>query len=498
MICIHLYVPKGLPPGISGLWCLLEVPSRRAWLKMLAMNRKYGDIFSAHFLGSTVIVIGSAKIAEELLEKRSVNYADRPRSVMSGELSGWGKIMLLSNYNDWFRQHRKWIGYEIGGYGTVQKWHGLIEYETRRFLRSILNDPERTQAHVRKNLTSVVLRMTYGYKTIDGDDPLVDLADLANAQLSLSTSPGAYYVDFFPFLKYIPSWFPGAGFKKKSKEYATVIRDLVEVPYAQAKAQLTAGIALPSLAVRLLSKPNITEEYEDSVKWASATLYQGMFSPAYSVAYAFYLAMTLYPRVMKKAQAELDAVVGTMRLPTFADRPSLPYLEALYTELLRWHSPAPMNMRCTRTNDTYEGYFIPAGSYVFVNIWYRRAILRDERTYTNPLEFRPERFLGDNPETDPKNVCFGFGRRRCPGYYFGDCLVWLMCAQTLAVFDISKCVENGVEVTPEVDLVGETIWQVHLAPFRCSIRPRSVEAKALIEAEFAYDDTPGEIKGQLP
>lgn len=56
--------------------------------------------------------------------------------------------------------------------------------------------------------------------------------------------------------------------------------------------------------------------------------------------------MTLYPRVMKKAQAELDAIVGTTRLPTFADRPSLPYMEALFTELLRWHTPGPTSMFC--------------------------------------------------------------------------------------------------------------------------------------------------------
>lgn len=62
-----------------------------------------------------------------------------------------------------------------------------------------------------------------------------------------------------------------------------------------------------------------------------------------SVAYAFYLAMTLYPRVMKKAQQELDSVVGTAQLPTFADRPSLPYLEAVFTELTRWHAPGPIS-----------------------------------------------------------------------------------------------------------------------------------------------------------
>ncbi|KAL4077431.1 cytochrome P450 [Scleroderma citrinum] len=486
---MHLRAPKGLPPGISGPLCLLEIPRERIWLKMLEVNRKYGDIFSGHFFGYTIIAIGSAKIAEDLLEKRSANYSDRPRSVMSGELSGWGKIMLLSNYNDWFRQHRKWVAQEIGGYVTAQKWHNLIEYETRRYLRCVLNDPERTQAHVRKNLTSIILRITYGYKTVDGDDPLVDLAHLANSQLSLTTLPGAYYVDIFPFLKYIPSWLPGAGFKRKSKRYAAVLRDLVEIPFEWAKSQLAAGAALPSFAIRLLNKPNLTEDYEDSIKWASATLYQGTFlTTANSVAYAFYLAMTLYPRVMKKAQAELDAVIGTKKLPTFADRPSLPYLEALLTELLRWHTPGPVTIRCTPTDDTYGGYFIPAGSYVFVNIWYARGILHDERTYTDPFEFIPERFVGEKPEADPRNACFGLGRRRCPGYFLGEPSVWLMCAQALAVFDISKHIENGVEITPKVDLVGETIWQVHQAPFKCSIKPRSAEAKALIEEEFPCND----------
>jgi cytochrome P450 len=53
--------------------------------------------------------------------------------------------------------------------------------------------------------------------------------------------------------------------------------------------------------------------------------------------------MTLYPRVMAKAQHELDSVIGTGRLPTFSDRPSLPYVEALFTELLRWHNPTPLS-----------------------------------------------------------------------------------------------------------------------------------------------------------
>ncbi|KIJ12381.1 hypothetical protein PAXINDRAFT_171282 [Paxillus involutus ATCC 200175] len=472
-----------LPPGIRGLQSFLQLPNGKFWLCMQDLNRQHGDLACWSLLGINLIFTGSTKIAEDLLDKRSVNYSERPRSVMCGELSGWSKIMLLSDYNDWFRAHRKLFAQEIGSNSTVAKFHRMIDFETRRTLRNILDDPARLQAHIRKNFTSIVLRISHGYVTQEGTDPLVELAHTANSQLSTSSAAGAFYVDIVPWLKYVPSWLPGAGFKRKAKEYAAVLHDLVEIPHNYVKSQLAAGTALPSLTSRILGKPDLTDEVEDNLKWAAATMYQGGADTANSVGYAFYLAMTLFPHVMKKAQEELDSVVGASRLPTFADRPSLPYMEALVTELLRWHTPAPITMRRTNVDDEYNGYFIPAGSYVLVNIW---AILRDERTYKDPLQFRPERFLGDNPEPHPGNACFGFGRRRCPGYFLGQSALWLMCAQVLGTFDISKCVENGVEITPEFNLVGETL--VHQAPFKCSIKPRSSEAEALIRQEFSLSE----------
>lgn len=58
----------------------------------------------------------------------------------------------------------------------------------------------------------------------------------------------------------------------------------------------------------------------------------------------FVLAMTLYPEARKKAQAEIDAVVGDSRLPTFDDRDSLPYCNALAKEVVRWGTTAPLGM----------------------------------------------------------------------------------------------------------------------------------------------------------
>jgi hypothetical protein len=55
---------------------------------------------------------------------------------------------------------------------------------------------------------------------------------------------------------------------------------------------------------------------------------------------------------------------------------------------------------------------------------------------------------------------------------------------SLAVFDISKVIENGVEITPEVDHTSGTIS--HPMPFKCSIKPRSAKAIALIQQDADY------------
>jgi cytochrome P450 len=57
---------------------------------------------------------------------------------------------------------------------------------------------------------------------------------------------------------------------------------------------------------------------------------------------SLFLALVLSPQVQKRAQAELDVVVGRDRLPTFDDRPRLPYIEAICRELLRWWMVTPM------------------------------------------------------------------------------------------------------------------------------------------------------------
>ena len=84
----------------------------------------------------------------------------------------------------------------------------------------------------------------------------------------------------------------------------------------------------------------------------------------------FCVAMSLYTNIQKTAQAELDAVVGPHRFPEFRDRENLPYVNALVKEILRWNPVTPLGLaRLNTSDDQYDGYFIPGGSIVMVNVW---------------------------------------------------------------------------------------------------------------------------------
>lgn len=206
--------------------------------------------------------------------------------------------------------------------------------------------------------------------------------------------------------------------------------------------------------------------------------------------------MTVHPEVQRKAQEEIDRVIGPGRLPKMEDRANLPYTDAVVKEVLRWHPVAPMGIPHMSTeDDMFEGYFIPKGSLVMSNIWSDqsqplcfscrtdiryRALTHDPEMYQDPATFKPERFLGDGrePEADPHSIVFGFGRRICPGRILADNTLYLSIAQTLAVFDITKAVEDGRELDVKPEFQAGVIS--HPVPWRFDITPRSPAHEALI------------------
>jgi len=400
--------------------------------------------------------------------------------MMCGEIIGWNKSLALTQYGPRFREFRKFMFKFMGTRATVEKFTSVQEREVAKLVARVLADPGSVAHQVRKATGAIILMIAYGYSIKEYDDPFVNLVEDSVKGFSESLEPGAYLVDVIPPLRYVPDWFPGSGWKARGRQFAKLLNEMADVPYKFVKEQMAAGTAVSSYTANLLEGDeinNIAPETEYNIKWSAASLYSGGADTTVSTITSFFLAMMMNPEVQRKAQAEIDMVIGNDRFPTMADQASLPYVEAVAKELLRWNPVAPLSIPHVATEDgSYEGYFIPKGSSVIANLWY---ILHDPATYHDPMEFNPDRFLGDHPEPEPREVAFGYGRRTCPGLNIAQSSVWLSCAMSLAVLNIGKYVDGfGNVVEPKMRYTGGTIS--HPPPFKCTITARSEKCAALV------------------
>ncbi|CAA7266302.1 unnamed protein product [Cyclocybe aegerita] len=473
-----------LPPGprkLPLIGNLLDIPREREWVTFTEWAAKWGDIVSVSVLGEHMIILNTAQAAFEMLDKKSAKFSDRPVLELAGEIVGWKNTVILLPYGEEFRAQRKAFHQAIGSKNSMSHYYPIVEKETHKFLKRVLAEPVLLDRHVRRMSAAILIRITYGYELQEGQDPLLTLAEDATAALALSTAPTVFMVNVIPALRYVPAWLPGGGYKNIGAKWAKIFDELVNRPYEWVKKQMKLGTANPSVTSRLLDETaELTPERERHIKWSAASLYGGGADTTMPSIITLFLAMALYPDVMRKAQEEIDAVIGQDRLPSFSDRENLPYTNALVLEIARWHTVAPTAVHhSSMEDDIYNGYLIPKGAMIIPNIWY---MLHDPKVYPDPFEFKPERFLGPNPEPDPYDVCFGFGRRICPGRVLADASVFLSCAMSLAVFNITKLSENGETITPIHEQLTGSISQ--LKPFKCAITPRSSQAQVLIDSEI--------------
>ncbi|CAE6423881.1 unnamed protein product [Rhizoctonia solani] len=458
--------------------------------KFVEWKHKYGDVVYARVLGQEIVILNSREAAFELLECRSFKYSDRPRLVMANELVGWGNSLATMAYGDRHKRMRK-LFHEGMSPKAIQKLDYMLENEMTRFVQNLLEAPEKLHSHARRATNATVFKVTYGYDVKDGYDPILAKAEETVDMFSYVTLPGTWLVDSFPSLKHLP-WAP---FKSKVQEWQKLVYEFRDMPADFTIDRMARGKHEPSLMSNWFDRAEEqpggrTDEDDLFIKWAGASIHGGATDTTISAIQTFFLAMIYYPEVQKAAQAEIDRFVGNDRLPKLSDRDSLPYLEAVCKEVLRWQPVAPFAIphRLGPEDDIYQGMRIPAGCILIPNIW---GMSRDPTIYGDPETFKPERFIdteNHEAEFDVQNYIFGFGRRRCPGIALAQSSVWLAVVMVLAVYDITPTLDaSGKPIMPDLKYSQSTISAPK--PFPCTIKPRSLNAEKLIRDS---------IEGQAP
>ncbi|KIK62406.1 hypothetical protein GYMLUDRAFT_164416 [Collybiopsis luxurians FD-317 M1] len=507
-----------LPPGPAGLPLignLLQMPRANtpAWVKYAEWGREYGDVMHLSVLGQSIIILNSPKAIFDLFDRRGATYADRPWLTMVSELVGLGDSPMLVPSGPLHKEYRRLYAEAMGGRKEVGRFHSVQQEKAITLATRFLETPQDFRKHLTYHIASLIFEISHGHVMKGENDLLLKLAKGLDYAFADTMIPGRYLVDLFPSMKYIPAW-TGVTFKKKAKEYREVVEAALDLPYRQVKQQFAAGTAKMSFTSGLFErKVNPTKDEEYAFKWASLGFYCAGSDTSLSALETFVLAMAQYPEVQRKAQAEIDRVIGTSRLPFFTDRPQLPYIEAVLREVYRWNPMGPIaEPHLVMAEDVYRDWVLPKGATVIANSW---GVLHDPEIYPDPFEFKPERYNIGEPNLngkqlwgdslgleqmlnpDPRKFAFGYGRRVCPGILLADDTVFMAIITILSLFDVGAVIGKPPSMTPNLLRYSfnrfstafsdaSTLYS-HPEEFSCPITPRAHTQGVLKDANLALE-----------
>ncbi|CAN6319919.1 unnamed protein product [Urochloa humidicola] len=443
-----------LPPGprpwpvIGNLDLIGHLPHH----SIHELSARHGPLMSLRFGSVPVIVGSSVDAARFILKTHDVAFIDRPK-MASGQHTAYNfSDIVWSPYGAYWRQARKLWQTRLFSAKQLRSTEHIRAEELHAMLRRMAPPASgngSVQVAIKEHLLmlslNVISRMALGRKYI-GEEAggsvgspvspeefrwMVDELFLLNGVFSIG--------DFIPWL----SWLDPQGYvgrmKRLAKMFDRFLEHVVDEHEERRRREGEGFVAkdMVDMLLELADDPSLEVPIgRDGIKgFALDLIAGGSDTSAVTIEWAM-SELLRNPSAMAKATDELDAVIGRDCLITEQDIPRLPYLEAVVKETFRLHPVTPLLApRLSREDASMDGYDVPSGTLVFVNVW---AIGRDPAVWGSTAEeFRPERFVGSGVDVkgqDFELLPFGSGRRMCPGIGLGLKMVQVTLANLLHAF----------------------------------------------------------------
>ncbi|KAF8990645.1 cytochrome P450 [Cyathus striatus] len=476
-------LPPG-PPGIPIIGNVLQL-SERNWLKFTKWKEVYGPIIHLNLAGHSVVVLGNAEVATELLDRRATIYSGRPTSIIVDIVTGGLSFAFYQN-GESLKRIRKAVHKALSN-NVANKYHPFQESESALMVSQLLGTPTDFKKHLHRASNSLTLSMLYGQPPIaSSEDPKIKMVSDFMQRLTKAGVPGTYWVEFFTWMRFLPRWM--CKWRYETEEWFVRDSEMIREFMEGVENRMNEGVQKPCFMSSLLEDNSGAFPKIESA-WTAVTLYAAGADTVSNIFLIqwFLLAIIFHLNVQKKAQEELDRVVGRERLPKFGDYDNLVYVRALIKECMRWRPIGP-NGTSVPQDDWYKGYFIPKDTICIPNIW---AMMHDPDVYGPDVEeFRPERHLDSNTGKFPSvsegseegDIAFGFGRRICVGRYVANDTMFIFAARILWAFDVTPT-KDGPEcsVAPDPMECFDSGLAMHSKPFQCRIVPRFEDVEKLVD-----------------
>ncbi|RZC92378.1 hypothetical protein C5167_003985, partial [Papaver somniferum] len=481
------------PPEVGGAWPIIghlpQLAGSTPLFKILGnMADKYGSIFMVRFGMYPTLVVSSWEMSKECFTVNDKFLASRPPTA-SGKYLGYGFAMVgFAFYGPYWREMRKISTLQLLSHRRLELLKHVTNSEIESCIKKlyqgwmksqnqnqIKHKPE-TSASVKVDMTRVWRsNLEYSVKTIS------EYFRLAGVTVAS---------DALPFLGRLDVDGQKKHMKRIAKEMDLIAEKWLEEHRERKRSRTQShGAADNSNAENdfMDALVSVLDEEKDDLFFdysrdtaikatCLALTLAALDTTSVSMTWALSLLLT-NPSVLQKAQEELDTVVGKDRNIQEHDINDLVYLQAIIKETLRLYSAAPISIPHEAIEDcNIGGYKVKAGTRLLVNLW---KLHRDPRVWSNPLEFKAERFLsqlnggtgGEAAKLDFKGqhfeyTPFGSGRRMCPGINLAIQTLHMSLACLLHAFnfDISTGLLIDMAEGPGLTMPKVTPLEVYLHP----------------------------------
>ncbi|CAG8314838.1 unnamed protein product [Penicillium salamii] len=472
--------PMGLPI-IGSFYALTRFPE----LTLDFWAKKFGKLYSIWLGNQLFVIVSDPNVAKDLMVTNGNVFSSRKEMYIKSQTVFAGRGITATPYNDRWRKHRRiattWLSQR-----AVDSYSPTLDRESLSLVKALFEEskgglvPVNPQPHAGRCSLNNMTTITFGFRTDSINHPLVAQALKLSREFMNCTGPMSNLVDFVSLLQYIPTPMHQRG-KKLHKglvdTYGGIIKDIEQK--MKSGGQVTDCLAKTMVEVR--KKENLDDL--DMAILASAFMIGGVETTA-AIMQWFSALIPAYPEIQKKAQEELDRVVGRDRLPDVEDEKNLPYCHAIIKEVERVHNPFWLGTPHVATDDfVYEGQYIPKDTVVVLNTW---TMHNDSTRHSNPEKFNPDRYINDPlTSADSANVAnpmerdhwmFGAGRRICPGMLVAEREIWLTISRMLWAFDMYEIPGEPIDLKEYDGLSGRSP-----VPFRIGLKPRHENVAKLLE-----------------
>ncbi|XP_030577731.1 cytochrome P450 2J2-like [Archocentrus centrarchus] len=428
--------PHNFPPGPWALPLLGNVFTGVDFKSVGKLAEKYGPVFSVKRGSERMVYVTGYKMVKEALVNQLDSFVDRPVLPLFHTIYN-GLGISLSNGYLWRKQrnfantHLRYFG---EGRKSLQKY---IEVECHFLCEAFKEEqgrPFNPHYTITNSVSNVICCVVFGHRFEYSDPSYRKILELDNEAIVLAGSAQAQLLDVFPgIMKYLPG--PHQTIQNHYREIMEFLKKEIGSHQEDLNPEDPRDFidAYLSEMERKKLDPQAGFNTETLLLCTLDLFEAGTETTANTLRWALVFMMT-YPDIQEKVQAELDRVIGQSRQPTLADRPNLPYTDAVIHEVQRFGNIAPLGFPRSASKDTtLGGYFIPKGTAATMIL---ASVLFDKNEWETPDVFNPEHFLDSQGQFRKRDAFLPFsaGKRMCLGEPLAKMETFLFFASVLQRF----------------------------------------------------------------